>query len=90
MKKYILSIGCLVIFAFGALAQKKTVTVSGTIVDEQGMPMIGATVVVRDKPGLGVASDIDGHYKIEVEPFNILSSHISAMKPGSIWLRMKT
>jgi TonB-linked SusC/RagA family outer membrane protein len=72
MKKYILSIGCLVIFAFGALAQKKTVTVSGTIVDEQGMPMIGATVVVRDKPGLGVASDIDGHYKIEVEPFQYL------------------
>lgn len=72
MKKYILFVLCFVIYAMGALAQKKTVAVSGTIVDEQGMPMIGATVVVKDKPGLGVASDIDGKYKIEIEPFQYL------------------
>lgn len=72
MKKYILFVLCFVIYAMGALAQKKTVVVSGTIVDEQGMPMIGATVVVKDKPGLGVASDIDGKYRIEIEPFQYL------------------
>ncbi|HBX46962.1 MAG TPA: SusC/RagA family protein, partial [Porphyromonadaceae bacterium] len=53
-------------------AQKKTVQVSGTIADSQGNPLIGATVVVRDKPGLGVISDIDGKYKIEIEPFQYL------------------
>lgn len=72
MKKYILFVLCFVIFTMGALAQKKTVAVSGTIVDEQGLPMIGATIVVKDKPGLGVASDIDGKYKIEIEPFQYL------------------
>jgi TonB-linked SusC/RagA family outer membrane protein len=56
----------------GSLAQKKTVVVSGTIVDEKGLPMIGATVVVKDKPGLGVASDIDGKFIIKVDPFQYL------------------
>jgi TonB-linked SusC/RagA family outer membrane protein len=56
----------------GIFAQRKSVEVSGTIVDEQGLPMIGATVTVKDRPGLGVASDIDGKYKIKVESFQYL------------------
>ncbi|MEA4917012.1 TonB-dependent receptor [Proteiniphilum sp.] len=72
MKKYILTILCLVIYAMGVSAQKKSVQVSGTIVDEQGLPLIGATVIVKDRPGLGVASDIDGKYKLTVESFQYL------------------
>jgi len=72
MKKYILFVLYFVIFAMGSLAQKKTVVVSGTIVDEKGLPMIGATVVVKDKPGLGVASDIDGKFIIKIDPFQYL------------------
>jgi TonB-linked SusC/RagA family outer membrane protein len=71
MKKYILIILCS-LGTMGVFAQKKTVNVSGTIKDSQGNPLIGATVVVRDKPGLGVISDIDGKYKIEIEPFQYL------------------
>ena len=72
MKKYILSVLCLLFFAMSASAQKKKVEVTGTIVDEEGFPMIGATVIIKDKPGLGVASDIDGNFKIEVEAFQYL------------------
>lgn len=72
MKKYILSVLCLIIYAMGVFAQQKTVEVSGTIVDPEGLPMIGATVTVKDKPGLGVASDIDGKYKIRLESFQYL------------------
>jgi TonB-linked SusC/RagA family outer membrane protein len=72
MKKYILSVLYLLIFATGISAQQKTVEVSGTIVDAEGLPMIGTTVVVRDKPGLGVASDINGKYKIKLEAFQYL------------------
>ncbi len=72
MKKYILSVLCLIIYAMGVFAQQKTVEVSGTIVDSEGLPMIGATVTVKDKPGLGVASDIDGKYKIRLESFQYL------------------
>lgn len=72
MKKYFLTILCLVIYAMGVSAQKKTVQVSGTIVDVEGLPLIGATVTIKDRPGLGVASDIDGNYKITLEPFQYL------------------
>lgn len=72
MKKYILSIICLLICTMGVLAQNKTVEVSGTIVDSEGAPLIGATVVVKEKPGFGVVSDIDGKYKIKLEPFQYL------------------
>ncbi|MDR2774105.1 MAG: TonB-dependent receptor [Tannerella sp.] len=71
MKKYILSVLCLLIYTAGISAQK-TVEVSGTVVDTEGFPLIGANVVVKDKPGLGVATDIDGKYKIKVEPFQHL------------------
>lgn len=72
MNKYILSVLCLVLYAMGVSAQKKTVEISGTIVDSEGLPLIGATVIAKEKPGLGVASDIDGKYKIKLESFQYL------------------
>lgn len=35
---------------------------SGTIVDESGLPIIGATIVVVDEPSKGIISDIDGKF----------------------------
>ena len=72
MNKYILFILCLVLYAMGVSAQKKTVEVSGTIIDSEGLPMIGAAVVVKEKPGLGVVTNIDGKYKIELESFQYI------------------
>ncbi|MDR1743762.1 MAG: TonB-dependent receptor [Dysgonamonadaceae bacterium] len=70
MKRYILSVLCLII-SLGVFAQNK-VEVTGTITDAKGIPLIGATVTVKDKPGLGVAADIDGKYKIKIDPFQYL------------------
>jgi TonB-linked outer membrane protein, SusC/RagA family/TonB-dependent outer membrane receptor, SusC/RagA subfamily, signature region len=53
-------------------AQNKTVEVSGTIIDSEGQPLIGASITVKDKPGLGAVSDIDGKYKIKLEAFQYL------------------
>lgn len=72
MNKYILTILYISICVMSTVAQNKTIDVSGTIVDEDGLPLIGTTVVVKNKPGLGVASDIDGKYKIKVETFQYL------------------
>lgn len=72
MKKYILCILCLFIYAMSASAQKKTVEISGTISDSHGEPLIGVSVTVKDKPGLGVISDIDGKYKIKLDAFQYL------------------
>lgn len=72
MKKYILAVVCLLIYSTGLFAQQKTVEVTGTILDADGLPLIGATVVVKEKPGLGAVSDIDGNYKIKLEAFQYL------------------
>lgn len=44
--------------------QKKTVT--GTIVDNTGLPVIGANVILKDNPGVGTITDVDGKFSLEV------------------------
>ena len=48
-------------FAFPALAQN--ITVSGTVIDPEGEPLIGASVVVQGET-MGTATNIDGEYTI--------------------------
>lgn len=54
------------LFAVPALAQNQTV--KGTVVDENGEPIIGASVRVNDKSGkgTGVITDFDGNYTLSV------------------------
>ncbi|MDL2281504.1 SusC/RagA family TonB-linked outer membrane protein [Parabacteroides sp. OttesenSCG-928-G06] len=47
-------------------AQK--IPVSGVIVDATGEPVIGANIVIKNQPTVGVVSDVDGKFSIEVEP----------------------
>jgi TonB-linked SusC/RagA family outer membrane protein len=62
MKKISLVLS-LVLFAFGfALAQR---TVTGTISDQKGEPMVGASVLVKGTT-TGVVSDIDGKYSLNL------------------------
>ena len=49
--------------AFPALAQK--ITVHGTVVDELGDPLIGATVMEKGTSN-GTAADLDGHFTLSV------------------------
>ncbi len=51
--------------SFPALAQK--ITVSGTVVDPTGEPLIGASVLAQGTSA-GVATDLDGNYRLEVDP----------------------
>ena len=46
-----------------ATAQNQTV--KGTVVDENGEPVIGASVVIAGKQGQGVITDLDGNYTIQ-------------------------
>jgi TonB-dependent starch-binding outer membrane protein SusC len=62
MKKISLVLS-LVLFALGfAIAQR---TVTGTIADQKGEPMVGASVLVKGTT-TGVVSDIDGKYSLNV------------------------
>ena len=65
MKKYMktLCLGMMLMFSASALAQNQTVT--GTVLDELGEPVIGATVTV-DGTKTATVTDLDGNYKIAV------------------------
>ncbi|MDE6324657.1 MAG: TonB-dependent receptor [Duncaniella sp.] len=58
-----------VCFTFPALAQK--ITVSGTVSDPTGEPLIGASVVVQGET-MGVATDFDGNYTISAPSDGVL------------------
>lgn len=47
--------------------EQKSVTVTGTITDKAGLPIIGAAVVVKGTT-IGTSTDIDGKYTLQVPP----------------------
>lgn len=70
LKKLIL-FGGLLLFAMNLLAQKE-VTVTGVVTDEKGETLIGVNVVVKNQPGFGVVTGIDGDYKIKTGAQEVL------------------
>ena len=63
MKKFLSLLVLSTVFVFGLSAQK---TISGTITDESGEPLIGANVIVEGTAN-GTITDIDGTYQLDVE-----------------------
>ena len=67
MRKSVLSL-LLLFLAFGvAWAQRKQVTITGTVlssIDKE--PVIAASVVCTDFPGTGVVTDVNGHFTLKV------------------------
>jgi len=49
-----------------------TVTVTGTVTDAKNEPLIGVNIIVNDVPGLGTITDVDGKYRIKMEPYHKL------------------
>ena len=67
MKKQIiisLCLGLMAFFATPALAQNQTV--KGTVVDDKGEPIIGASVMVAGEKGKGTITDFDGNYTLQM------------------------
>ena len=60
-KIFSLCLGMMLMFSASALAQNKTMT--GTVVDELGEPVIGATVTVAGTK-IATVTDMDGNYSI--------------------------
>ncbi|WP_298453555.1 TonB-dependent receptor [uncultured Prevotella sp.] len=65
MKRKLITALCISFMAFAAiplLAQNQTI--KGTVVDENGEPIIGASIRLVGKEGTGVITDLDGNYTI--------------------------
>lgn len=54
------------------IAQQKQVTVTGVVQDEDGMPIIGATIRVKNNDQKGTITDQDGQFRINCQPSDIL------------------
>ena len=50
----------------------QNIVVTGVVTDAQKEPLIGVNVAVKDVPGLGAITDINGKYKISIEPYQRL------------------
>lgn len=66
--KQILLIAFAALFSWGAMLAQ---TVSGTVTDEQGEPLIGATILIQGT-STGTITDFDGRFSIEAAADDIL------------------
>lgn len=62
----------LLMLATESFAQQSPVTITGTVTDESGEPIIGASVMSQDNK-TGVATDIDGKFSLKVTPGNVIT-----------------
>ena len=60
MKKFLMTLLCVLLSATTALAQSH---VTGTVVDETGEPVVGATVMVKGTK-TGTVTDVDGKFSL--------------------------
>ena len=91
-RKLIISLCTAVALAMPTLSIAQNQTVKGTVVDESGEPIIGATVLVEGEKTGGTVTDIDGNYELSVPAdAKITVTYIGFMpqtvKPGGV-LRM--
>lgn len=56
----------------GTVSAQGDINVTGTVTDTKNEPLIGANVTVRNMPGFGAITDIDGHYTIKVPNYSYL------------------
>ena len=72
MKKYLLMwvllLGCLSTI----WAQKNVSEITGTVLDENKEPLIGVNIVIKDNPGLGTITNVDGQFRIKATAYQVL------------------
>ena len=64
---------CFGLIAGGSLAFGQTSALSGVVVDEFGDPMMGVTVKVNERSGVGTLTGLDGDFTIQVNPSETLT-----------------
>lgn len=55
------------IYTISLMAQKN-IEVTGIVTDGQNEPLIGVSVVVKNKAGLGTITDLEGRYRLKLDP----------------------
>ncbi len=78
MKNKMQILGLFFAFCFVSGISAQTITLSGTVTDDQGEALIGASIFLEEFPNVGTITDLDGTYSLEVEqqaPFTLVASY---------------
>lgn len=51
-------------------AEQDKATITGTVKDSSGLPILGATVALKGTPGKGTVTDLDGHFTLPDVPLD--------------------
>ena len=70
MRKFATLFAMLMLFTAFAFGQNRTIT--GTVTDESGAPLPGASVTIKGKPGSGVAANNSGNFSILANTGDVL------------------
>ena len=54
------------LFVFSLSGMAQGINVSGTVVDDAGDPLIGASVMLKGQGNVGTVTDIDGKFQLNV------------------------
>lgn len=72
MKYYIKLAAIFFLMAIPMLSMAQEITVSGVVADEEGIPVIGASVMIKGLTQVGTITDIDGRFSMKTAPDAIL------------------
>ncbi len=73
MRKYLLTWILFLSCTLTTFAQNDVLQITGVVKDELNEPMIGVNITIKDNPGLGAITDMNGQYKIKAKGFEVLS-----------------
>ncbi len=79
MRNFIRSIAVCLAFSIVSSLSAQTVSIQGTVTDESGEALTGATVFVKESTNIGTGTDAEGKYELEVNrptPFTLIVSYI--------------
>lgn len=62
--KYLISILAVLLLSINSLFAQADLTAAGLVMTENGEEVIGATVTLKENPGKGVITDMDGRFKM--------------------------
>ena len=94
MKHFIFICTYLLFVAVQLFAQEQkdgeTIVVTGVVTDEKKEPLPGANIVIKDVPGLGTITDVDGRYKIKVQKYQRLLVSFIGFETQEILIKEQT
>lgn len=58
---------------------EKIIILEGTVYDTNDSPIVGAIINIEEHPGLGVITDLDGNYRLEVNPSDLKTEKVKVV-----------